>query len=368
MMTGPAAQAAQPLPSSLPREEQFLQQTMSSFVRARTMPGTVSAPDNLDWQRLGRIIEANQIGPLGACLFTGRPLPPETLKQWETLRLQTLFSNIHKLRVAARLFKLFEQGGIPSVGLRGLTLAHSLYPDPGLRPMKDLDILVGTHDREVVVALLRAAGHEPTALLRTQVVYVIDGVEIEVHLSLLTAKRYREDLDSCVLLDSRVRVTTREGDVFRLPPEHELIELVTHAFVHHDLQGYTRVLDIALMMQTPSLRWETVSSWCRQAGLTNMFLFTLCYTDELFGLGLHPERYFSNVLPAGVRARFPAYSAFLFGGNTIGHFASRRRNIFFIAETPVKKFREFLRLFSGSAYRELRIAASRKRPAGHPGA
>ena len=367
MSTDPAGQTIHPFLTSLPREEQFLQKAMSSFVRSRTAPVMVGAPEDLDWQRLGRIIAANQIGPLGDCLFSGRPLPSALLDQWKKLRLQTLFSNIHKLRVAVRLFSIFEQAGLRSVGLRGLTLAHTLYPDAGLRPMKDLDILVDTHDHQQVVQIMRAQGHEPANLLRTQVVYVMDGVEIELHLSLLTAKRYRDVMDSDVLLGSRSRVATREGDVFRLPADHELLELVTHAFVHHELQGYARVLDIALMMCDPGIHWDFVSAWCRDKGLTNMFLFTLSYADALFGLELHPERHFSRILPARVRRRFASYSAFLFGGNSIRHFVRRKRNLFFIAETPATRFRELLRLFSGTTCRELQLALGRKRPPGPAG-
>ncbi len=364
MRTDPAMLTAHPLLNSLPLEEQFLQIAMSSFVRTRITPVPISAPDGLDWQRLNWLITANQIGPFGDCLFSGQPLPPAVLDRWKKLRLQTLFNNIHKLRVAVRLFSAFEQAGVRSVVLRGLTLAFALYPDAGLRPMRDLDILVDATSHQQIVQIMRTHGYEPASLLRTQVLYFIEGVEIEIHLSLLTAKRYRDAMGSDVLLGSRMRITTREGDIFGLPPDHELLELVMHAFVHHELQGYARVLDIALMMCDTSICWQFVASWCRENGLTNMFLFTLSYTDALFGLESHPEQHFSRKLPDRVRSRFPAYSTFLFGGNNFRHFICRKRNLFFIAETPAIMFRELLRLFSGTTYREIRLALTRKQLTG----
>ena len=48
MSTDPAGQTIHPFLTSLPREEQFLQKAMSSFVRSRTAPVMVGAPEDLD--------------------------------------------------------------------------------------------------------------------------------------------------------------------------------------------------------------------------------------------------------------------------------------------------------------------------------
>lgn len=57
------------------------------------------------------------------------------------------------------LLERFSREGLPVILLKGAALARSLYPDPGLRPMKDLDLLVHPADLERAVALAGELGY-----------------------------------------------------------------------------------------------------------------------------------------------------------------------------------------------------------------
>ncbi|MHB8844967.1 MAG: nucleotidyltransferase family protein [Nitrospirota bacterium] len=335
-------------------EERFVLDASGAFVRGGKT-GDTEAAAGLDVSRIAQIVHINNIGPVFHYLFRERGFSLPGMDGWGQLRMRVLFANIQKLRLAVRIFGILEKAGIRSVGLRGVTLANLYYPEAALRPMKDLDILVDADAGPGVLAAMSAAGYETTNRLRSQLIYVIDGVEIEIHLSLLTAKRYRAAFDSRLLLDARVRVETAEGVIYRLPIEHELIELVAHAFVHHELQGFTRIMDIALVMARPETDWKAIGRWCRDAQLSNMYLFTLSLADALFETGNDAfRRHIDAKLPFGAGRLFSSYGKLYFGGDNLLHYACRKKNMFYVAERPGVKLNQFWRLFSASHFREMK--------------
>ena len=336
------------------REEQFLLRTLRSFVLQGDGREAPEQPPGLQWDRVAQLVHVNNIGPVVHHCFREHPLPLRDHGRWGQVRMKQLVDNLRTLRVAVRLFRLFEDAGIRSVGLRGVTLAHLHYPDAGLRPMKDLDLLVDARDHGQVIEALRRDGLEPSNRLRSQVVYVIDGIEVEVHLSLLTAKRYRAVFDRDALLAARTGAKTAEGAVFRLTREDELLELVAHAFVHHELQGLGRMLDIALVMTRPGLEWDRIVRWCEASRLTNMVLFTLAFTDSLFGLDLRPEERFGRKLPFWSHAMFRSYLKLYFGGDNPMDYLCRMRSLLYAAERPVTKMNQLFRFFSKRYAKDLR--------------
>lgn len=334
-------------------QERFVRETLQQFI----VHGKATAskyPEGPEWERIARLVHINNLGPLFHYTCHSLASPPREMQVWKGESLHLLMSNLHKLKVAVGIFELFERSGIRAVGLRGLSLAHDLYPDAGIRPMKDLDILVDAGGHQDVVQAMSRGGHAPLKQLRRQVVYDIQGVEVEVHLALLTTKRYQLQFSREKLLDSRIRMDTPEGSLYRLADEHELIELVAHALIHHELQGLFRVVDIGLLMTRRDLDWEMIVRWCRESRLSNMFQFTLALVDHLFRLGHKAPSYFPRSLPAHVRRSFDSYGQFYFGGENIRHYLRRKRNLFFVAETAPLWSKQFLRLFSGSTLREVR--------------
>lgn len=59
--------------------------------------------------------------------------------------------------------------GIPSVLVKGMHTARVLFPEPGTRPMSDVDLVVGPQDFAAAEAALRAVGFTPVAATRESV-------------------------------------------------------------------------------------------------------------------------------------------------------------------------------------------------------
>jgi hypothetical protein len=68
------------------------------------------------------------------------------------------------------LLNAFAQIGITPLLLKGTPLSHTLYPEPGLRPRCDTDLLLSEADREKAAGLMKKLGYAP--LHEAQVDYI----------------------------------------------------------------------------------------------------------------------------------------------------------------------------------------------------
>ncbi len=332
-------------------EYDYICDTLNRFALASHAP--VAVPEGLDRKVIESFMRINNCGQLFNYMAESGLEGCGDFSDWASARKTTMLSNLRTLRTSARVFGILEEAGIEAVAMRGLVLAHQLYPDPGLRPMKDVDILVGPDVSDRLRSAMSAHGHEPTRELRSQIVYTIDGIEFEMHLLLLTAKRYRHIFEAAEFLGSRVKLKTREGDIYQLSPEYELIELVAHAFVHHELQGFMRVVDIALAMKDPGLDWEFIARWCDEKRLTRMYLFTLSFINELFRLSLDAKlKVFKKPQPARLRSVFRSYYVQYFGGDGPMHYIRRFMLLMYVAESPEVKFKQFFKIFTKKQRRD----------------
>ncbi len=259
--------------------------------------------------------------------------------------MKILSANLHNLKTAVFLFSILDAHKIDAVGMRGINLANFIYADPSLRPMHDIDILIRPEDRERLHDALAERGHKPTEYLRSQLVYVIDDVIFEIHWFSLTAKRYRDCLDSDFLVSSRQAKQTPEGTIYCLPLEQELISVVTHAFIHHNLDTLLRITDIGILMVQPQMDWQFIVDWTKKVKLSNLFCFTLSFVNQFFHLGKERELdLFGDILPTDVKNVYRAYEAYLWGRERPGGRLLMHRNQFYVAERFETKMRQFLLL------------------------
>jgi len=104
--------------------------------------------------------------------------------------VQTTMANRHKLSVYSEVKSLLDANGIGMAALKGMALAFTVYPDEGLRPMGDIDLLVEASQvfkaRDLLIAhggithyVPRSALHEQVSAHIRPVIY--KGVMIELH-------------------------------------------------------------------------------------------------------------------------------------------------------------------------------------------
>lgn len=63
-----------------------------------------------------------------------------------SLYLRTKQANIVRNQAFAEILSLYEASDIAVLAIKGIALCNFLYQKPGLRPMRDIDLLVGEKD------------------------------------------------------------------------------------------------------------------------------------------------------------------------------------------------------------------------------
>ena len=89
---------------------------------------------------------------------------------------QLLFSELR------RILEALGEAGIPVIVLKGAAVAHTLYPDPALRPMNDIDLLVKPEHLFPAIKTLKQIGYHQQKI--TYHVVLAGGPDSRVNLEL----------------------------------------------------------------------------------------------------------------------------------------------------------------------------------------
>jgi hypothetical protein len=90
----------------------------------------------------------------------GIEIPQETARTLRGLYLRHRLNNQIHARVLLEVLSILQTRDIQPVVLKGLGLAYEYYPDPALRPMSDIDLLLKQADVLPALTLLADAGFE----------------------------------------------------------------------------------------------------------------------------------------------------------------------------------------------------------------
>lgn len=118
-----------------------------------------------DWEPLPALVEAHRMAPLfyHQLSLAGVEPPRPVLRTLKGQALRTRLENQARVRQVAALAEEFARAEIPLVFLKGCALAHLLYPDPGLRPMSDIDVLVHPENLAAAADLALSLGFHPVS-------------------------------------------------------------------------------------------------------------------------------------------------------------------------------------------------------------
>lgn len=112
------------------------------------------------WDCLATQAEAHGLAPL---LYTHLQaaeisLPAPIKRELQGLYLRHRHANQVRAAVLVEILTAFQAAGLEVRVLKGAALAHLIYPQPGLRPMRDLDLLVKTSEVQRAQRLLASLG------------------------------------------------------------------------------------------------------------------------------------------------------------------------------------------------------------------
>ncbi|MBI3176187.1 MAG: nucleotidyltransferase family protein [Chloroflexi bacterium] len=113
-----------------------------------------------DWQELIVQAETHGMAPLlwHHIQRSGTQIPADVARTLKGLYLRHRRNNQIHAQVLLEIVDLLKTADIHPLVLKGLGLAYSLYPDPALRPISDLDLLLQRDEIRPALDLLHTAG------------------------------------------------------------------------------------------------------------------------------------------------------------------------------------------------------------------
>jgi hypothetical protein len=146
-----------------------------------------------EWEGVAAQAEAHGLAPLLYVHLKGAgvQLPLAVKRELQGLYLRHRHANQVRTRVLHDVLAAYQAAGVPALVLKGAALFYLVYPEPGLRPMSDMDILVPESEVWRAQRTLAELGfdaplpsgtvfphrHLSTARLRTQGL----SIEVEIH-------------------------------------------------------------------------------------------------------------------------------------------------------------------------------------------
>jgi hypothetical protein len=262
----------------------------------------VSAPEaDVDWLEVARQARKHALEPLlhaaVAKLAIRQAIPAEVLETLRTAYQRTSRANLASYAELGRLLGEFQREQIPAILLKGGALAAALYPAIGLRPMRDLDILVSLADVERASAVLLARGYAAVAERAQRRGESVDcerafmpargeSLPVELHWHIINVFHFRRRTPVSWFWRQSVDTPFCGLRALVLTPEAQLIHLATHLKLNHHGDRWLREYDIALLLARLGgrIRWEEVTTAARGFQLSLVLAAALDRVERVWGV------------------------------------------------------------------------------------
>lgn len=221
-----------------------------------------------------------------------RAVPAGTRAQLDLHAASISMKNDVLFDALADALTAFAQQHIQPIVLKGPALAQSVYPNPGWRPFRDLDLLCRLDDLAAARAALQSLGYEarpqkPTEQERFHTVYSLParGVTIELHGDLLQLGLPTKC--GARLWDRLQPFSVGNATAYMLAMEPQILHLCVHLHTH----GYSRLiwfkdLDLLLRRYGDTVDWRAVASLAAGEGATLSVRHALSLTRSLLATPL----------------------------------------------------------------------------------
>ncbi len=208
------------------------------------------------WAGLSTVAEEQGLAPLLYVHLQKAeiPLPRDLKRELQALYLRHKHANHIRLQTLQELVLAFNEANIQAIVLKGAALSLLVYPEPGLRPMRDLDILVKKSTAKQAQHLLAKLGFDapmpPTDDLPDKHLAVatrqVEGLtmSIEIHHNLFN-KDYPVSLDIESLTAPPLAFEVNGTPAYTLGYEDMLWHLCQHVAYHANVWEPIRLIWVA---------------------------------------------------------------------------------------------------------------------------
>ncbi|MCP4359245.1 MAG: nucleotidyltransferase family protein [Chloroflexi bacterium] len=204
-----------------------------------------------------------------------------------------------------QISQAFSEAGLPFVLLKGAALGQSVYDDPVLRPMSDIDIWLRDEDMAPAVATMLSLGYRSNEkderplrlqhLAKGEIQFTRSDWNwglVELHWSPFPGWwLQRTAVVDEVAIWSRIEPIVPQSDdwrgqAYQLSPEDMVIHVAVHLAVNHQFGMATlrSLLDIAFIAKSRSVNWPVVVERAKLWRLAATVYTTLDLLDKLIGV------------------------------------------------------------------------------------
>ena len=218
---------------------------------------------------------------------------PENSAKIAGFNYQLMRENQSKVQLA------LTQAGIPAIWIKGIALAQTLYPQPQLRPMDDLDVLVPYDQSQAALKVIQSIGYYfPRQDALAEKMRAAESTAHHYHLRSSSASEIILEIHFRLLGDE-ILLPIKEMDWFWqereiigqgqaafsvLKPEANFLYLCAHTILAHGEFEFRlqRYYDLHLLVSQTRLDWDLILSRAMELGWTYTVKRALVLTYDYF--------------------------------------------------------------------------------------
>lgn len=214
-------------------------------------------------------------------------VPKDLLKILKDGFMTLVMNHANKKTVQDILVLRFAKTSIRFAIIKGLTIAQ-YYPDPELRTMGDIDILVAKEDFEEAGEVMKEVGgikdeeQSDPGVAR----YQLKNEPVEVHASVAYHKNMSGRFDYENFFSDMIENSTRKGAILEINPDYNFIFMIYHMAQHFYYSGcgVKMITDVAVMIQAlrDELDWNKVMETLDKIRLKTFTLMTFNLVEYWF--------------------------------------------------------------------------------------
>jgi len=236
-------------------------------------------------------------------------VPKDVIGRLSVFYLNITAANLKQMAEFQKAADAFAEAGVELMLLKGAALAESLYGDIGLRPMSDVDVIIGEENWPKVCKVLKDLKYQPVEQDFSPLPPKLTRYDVQAHVQCVspvdTCLEFQFDLFTMGIgmLDmegvwERSRQVVISGRAVHVPGrEDQLLHLLVHAN-RHGCARLKWLVDIAeYVRQDEVVDWNLLERIARREKVTAVIYMTIRHIERLLDVKLAPEAAMKRMKP-----------------------------------------------------------------------
>lgn len=222
-------------------------------------------------------------------------LSPDVVESLRESSFRTGLANWLAFEELGRLLTLLERGQIPVVLLKGAALAHTVYADPALRPMADLDVLVPYTAFPRARAIMIEQNYAPILESGDDFDWHFAHAQgfsgrgkqpmlVELHWHIFGLPYYRERIPIEWFWSRTMPARLGERTVQVFSPQAQVLHLAAHLALQHQQRPLVWSYDLALVLShwRDQIPWEQMIDSAGAFELSEVLRSALALVEQVW--------------------------------------------------------------------------------------